>query len=409
MRAARGLDRGRGRAARRRVAHRRPPGLSSRGSTTSTRTCARRSHWHARAGDGELLLRLATALWGFWSSRVYGAEGRRALEEALELSGRRPARTLLGLCTLRMLSGSSGNARGGRPGSAGGVRGAGRRLQPRPGLEPRRPRRGNRDGLARDRRGRLEAGALVRAPWQLTGPALAESISWLMVSAVFGPLARRGGDRPLPRVRRASRARTRRSARRARSSARCSRRCAATSGWRGSCSPTGGGRSRSPACTLWAALNAQETYLVETARGDAGGGRRDPAPELRRRSTEGGERAYLSTIAGFLAHALYAEGKDEEAERFSRESEEAAAPDDVLSQVLWRTARAKILAQARRARAGRGARARGRADRRADRSARHPRRRALRPRGGARARRPARGGARRARTTARSCTSGRET
>ena len=56
-------------------------------------------------------MRLATALWGFWSSRVYGAEGRRALEEALELTGRRPARTLLGLCTLRMLSGSRGAAR----------------------------------------------------------------------------------------------------------------------------------------------------------------------------------------------------------------------------------------------------------------------------------------------------------
>ena len=54
---------------------------------------------------------LATSLWSFWSSRVYGAEGRRALEDALELSGRRPARTLLGLCTLRMLSGSSENAR----------------------------------------------------------------------------------------------------------------------------------------------------------------------------------------------------------------------------------------------------------------------------------------------------------
>ena len=64
-----------------------------------------------RTGDGELLLRLATALWGFWSSRVYGAEGRRALEDALELSGRRPARTLLGLCTLRMLSGSSDQLR----------------------------------------------------------------------------------------------------------------------------------------------------------------------------------------------------------------------------------------------------------------------------------------------------------
>ena len=125
-----------------------------------------------KARDGELLLRLATALWGFWSSRVYGAEGRRALEEALELSGRRPARTLLGLCTLRMLSGSSGEQLSeARRGGARGVRGAGRRLQPRPGLEPRRPRRGNRDGLAGNRRGRLEAGALVRAPRQLPGRA----------------------------------------------------------------------------------------------------------------------------------------------------------------------------------------------------------------------------------------------
>ena len=130
-----------------------------------------------KARDGELLLRLATALWGFWSSRVYGAEGRRALEEALELSGRRPARTLLGLCTLRMLSGSGEQLREAARGGARGVRGAGRRLQPRPGLEPRRPRRGNRDGLARrpprtpgGRRSRSRAAATTGPSWPRASP-----------------------------------------------------------------------------------------------------------------------------------------------------------------------------------------------------------------------------------------------
>jgi tetratricopeptide (TPR) repeat protein len=60
---------------------------------------------------------------------------------------------------------------------------------------------------------------------------------------------------------------------------------------------------------------------------------------------QAGERGYLSSIAGFLSHALIAEGEDVEAERFSRECEEAAAAEDVLSQVLWRTARAKLRAR----------------------------------------------------------------
>ena len=55
-----------------------------------------------------------------------------------------------------------------------------------------------------------------------------------------------------------------------------------------------------------------------------------------------GEYAFSSTIAGFLAQGLCAEGRYEEAARFSRASEEAAAPDDVFSQMLWRTSRARI-------------------------------------------------------------------
>jgi class 3 adenylate cyclase/tetratricopeptide (TPR) repeat protein len=57
-----------------------------------------------------------------------------------------------------------------------------------------------------------------------------------------------------------------------------------------------------------------------------------------------GDRAFRSTTAGYLAHAIYAQGRYEEASRFTRLSEELAAPDDVLTQILWRSARGKILA-----------------------------------------------------------------
>ncbi|MGH2996405.1 MAG: adenylate/guanylate cyclase domain-containing protein, partial [Gaiellaceae bacterium] len=57
-----------------------------------------------------------------------------------------------------------------------------------------------------------------------------------------------------------------------------------------------------------------------------------------------GERGLLSTVAANLAEAIYRQGRHEEAERFTRVSEEAAAPDDMASQVLWRATRAKVLA-----------------------------------------------------------------
>ena len=57
-----------------------------------------------------------------------------------------------------------------------------------------------------------------------------------------------------------------------------------------------------------------------------------------------GEKYFLSTVAALLAHALYLQGRYEEAERFSRESEETAG-DDVESLVLSRRARAKVLAR----------------------------------------------------------------
>src|SRR4051794_5340467 len=301
--------------------------------------------------DGELLLRLATALWGFWSSRVYGAEGRRALEDALELGGRRPARTLLGLCTLRMLSGSSENLRE----AAQEALEACEQLRDDYSLAQAWNLVGRVEGTVMGSLATAEDAwrqALSFARHGNYRAEVAESISWLMVSSVFGPLpveegiarcseflALEGDD---PTIR-----------------ATCSVERAVLEAMRGDLETArallaeGTRTIEESGLTLWAALNAQETYLVEHLAGTPGA-----AAETLRRSfatlDEGGERAYLSSIAGFLSHALAAEGEDEAADRFSRESEQAASPDDVLSQVVWRTARAKILARRGGAGPGRG-------------------------------------------------------
>jgi tetratricopeptide (TPR) repeat protein len=57
-----------------------------------------------------------------------------------------------------------------------------------------------------------------------------------------------------------------------------------------------------------------------------------------------GENELRSTIAAMLAHVLYEQGREEEAERYARASKDAAAEEDVGSQVLWRSALAKVLA-----------------------------------------------------------------
>jgi class 3 adenylate cyclase/tetratricopeptide (TPR) repeat protein len=58
-----------------------------------------------------------------------------------------------------------------------------------------------------------------------------------------------------------------------------------------------------------------------------------------------GEVSFLSTVAGILAEAIYAQGRYEEADRFTRISEESAGAEDVYSQVLWRSVRAKCTAR----------------------------------------------------------------
>jgi ATP/maltotriose-dependent transcriptional regulator MalT len=57
-----------------------------------------------------------------------------------------------------------------------------------------------------------------------------------------------------------------------------------------------------------------------------------------------GERALLATTAALLAQAVYAQERLDEADALCGVSEEVAAPEDLTTQVVWRSVRAKISA-----------------------------------------------------------------
>jgi tetratricopeptide (TPR) repeat protein len=58
-----------------------------------------------------------------------------------------------------------------------------------------------------------------------------------------------------------------------------------------------------------------------------------------------GERMFRSTTAAFLARAVLEQGREEEAEELAKLSAELASEGDLLSQVLWRGVRARVLAR----------------------------------------------------------------
>jgi predicted ATPase/class 3 adenylate cyclase len=94
---------------------------------------------------------------------------------------------------------------------------------------------------------------------------------------------------------------------------------------------------------LRAAFVSDAAGAVETLAGDHAAAERalragyDTIEEL-------GERAYLSTVSAMLAHAIWAQGRADEAAMFCSLAEETGADDDITTQVLWRTARARIVA-----------------------------------------------------------------
>jgi class 3 adenylate cyclase/tetratricopeptide (TPR) repeat protein len=58
-----------------------------------------------------------------------------------------------------------------------------------------------------------------------------------------------------------------------------------------------------------------------------------------------GERGWLSTVAGHAAEALYRLGRDDEAWQLTERAENAGSPDDVITLMLVRQIRAKLLAR----------------------------------------------------------------
>jgi class 3 adenylate cyclase len=95
---------------------------------------------------------------------------------------------------------------------------------------------------------------------------------------------------------------------------------------------------------LWAAGGAMNEAEIELNCGDPARAAEvalDGVAELERF----GERGWLSTVAGWAAEALYRLDRDEEAWELTETAEQAGAPDDVITQMLIRQVRAKILAR----------------------------------------------------------------
>jgi tetratricopeptide (TPR) repeat protein len=88
---------------------------------------------------------------------------------------------------------------------------------------------------------------------------------------------------------------------------------------------------------------AMGSEWIETAAGDYAAAERAlrEGIEILDRA---GEKGYLSTAAGDLADAIFKQGRVDEAEEYVALAREAAAPDDVASQSMWRQVQAKVLA-----------------------------------------------------------------
>jgi tetratricopeptide (TPR) repeat protein len=78
------------------------------------------------------------------------------------------------------------------------------------------------------------------------------------------------------------------------------------------------------------------------------GGRPDVAEAHLRKGYEAlravGERGTLATTSAMLAQAVYDQGRHDEADELCAATAEMAAPDDLVTQVIWRRVRAKVLA-----------------------------------------------------------------
>jgi len=99
-----------------------------------------------------------------------------------------------------------------------------------------------------------------------------------------------------------------------------------------------------PAAKVRWAMGASVAGRIELVAGDpaAAGHHLREAYEAFRAM---GERGFLSSVAGWLAEALHAQGRLDEAQQMTGEAQAAASPADIDAQALWRAARAKVLAR----------------------------------------------------------------
>ncbi len=295
------------------------------------------------AGGAELEVRLAGALWRFWAARGYVSEGRRRLEESLERSPATPLGARIGRLYLGTMTGMSFTD----------------------ALHEAEEIADLCDTDA-DRFVRVQALSMIGMMKQsLADPAEidealeeaialsggdypaeeAEAVGWLLIWALYGPgpaeegIARcreayeqAGGNRTVQAFALVERA----ALEAMRGEFDTARRLLAD------------GRAifRELNLRVFGANTAQEGYFVEMLAGDpeAAAGDLRAACDL---LAEMGERAFLSTVAGYLAHACLACGDPAEAERYARLCADAAAPDDNISQCLWRSVRAKLVARER--------------------------------------------------------------
>jgi class 3 adenylate cyclase/tetratricopeptide (TPR) repeat protein len=88
----------------------------------------------------------------------------------------------------------------------------------------------------------------------------------------------------------------------------------------------------------------QMSGWVDVLAGDPAKAERD-LREGAERLREIGELSWLSTVAGILAEAVYAQGRHDDVEPFLQMTEETAGSEDAYSQSLLRSIRAKVLAR----------------------------------------------------------------
>ena len=99
-----------------------------------------------------------------------------------------------------------------------------------------------------------------------------------------------------------------------------------------------------PAAKITWAQGASTAGEIELIAGDPGAAERH-LREAYETFRAMGERAFLSSVACWLAEALYAQGRLGEAQQMTEEAQAAATPADIDAQARWRAARAKVLAR----------------------------------------------------------------